>query len=48
LNDAEQYGAVKMRLFHAFDEVEDMMVNGRRLLVSGESLDAATEALGVE
>ena len=48
LNDAEQYGAVKMRLFQAFDEVEDMMVNGRRLLVSGESLDAATEALGVE
>jgi hypothetical protein len=48
LNDAEQYGAVKMRLFQAFDEVEDMMVNGRQLLVSGESLDAATEALGVE
>ena len=25
LTDAEQYGAVKMRLFRAFDEVENMM-----------------------
>ncbi len=48
LNDAEQYGAVKMRLFQAFDEIEDMMIHGRRLLVSRESLEAATETLGVE
>jgi hypothetical protein len=48
LNEAEQYGAVKMRLFQAFDEVEDMMSEGRRLLVSGESLEVATEKLGVE
>ncbi len=48
LNDAEQYGAVKMRLFQAFDEVEDMMAAGRRLLVSEDSLQGATERLGVE
>lgn len=48
LNGAEQYGAVKMRLFQAFDEVEDMMANGRRLSVNGESLEGATEKLGVE
>lgn len=48
LNDAEQYGAVKMRLFQAFDEIEDMMSSGRRLLVARESLDAATKTLGVE
>ena len=48
LNEAEQYGAVKMRLFQAFDEVEDMMAAGRRLLVSEGSLQGATEKLGVE
>jgi hypothetical protein len=48
LTDAEQYGAVKMRLFQAFDEIEDMMADGRRLVVSGEALQGATESLGVE
>jgi glutathione S-transferase len=48
LNEAEQYGAVKMRLFQAFDEIEDLMANGRRLLVSEESLEDATGKLGVE
>src|SRR5713101_3324288 len=48
LNEAEQYGAVKVRLFQAFDEIEDMMVNGRRLTVSEDSLQGATERLGVE
>jgi hypothetical protein len=48
LNGAEQYAAVKMRLFQAFDEIEDMMASGRRLLVARESLDAATKTLGVE
>src|ERR1700730_7848189 len=31
LTVAEQYGAVKMRLFQGFDEIEDMMASGRRL-----------------
>ncbi|MGZ4836045.1 MAG: hypothetical protein ACXVZZ_10460 [Terriglobales bacterium] len=48
LNEAEQYGAVKMRLFQAFDEIEDMMASGRRLLVSQDSLQDATGKLGVE
>jgi hypothetical protein len=48
LNEAEQYGAVKMRLFQAFDEIEDMMAHGRRLLVSDSTLQDATEKLGVE
>src|ERR1700722_16956166 len=34
--EAEQYGAIKMRLFHAFDEIEDMMAKGRRLVMSEE------------
>lgn len=48
LNDAEQYGAVKMRLFRAFDEIEDMMANGRRLLVTAEALEQAAGQLGLE
>jgi hypothetical protein len=48
LNEAEQYGAVKVRLFQAFDEIEDMMANGRRLLVSVDSLEVSTQRLGVE
>jgi hypothetical protein len=47
LNDAEQYGAVKMRLFQAFDEVEDMMNHGRQLLIDRAALDEALSALGV-
>jgi hypothetical protein len=47
LNDAEQYGAVKMRLFKAFDEVGDMMRHGRQLLIDKEALDQALGALGV-
>jgi hypothetical protein len=48
LTEAEQYGAVKMRLFQAFDEIEDMLAQGRRLVVSEESLERALGALGVQ
>jgi hypothetical protein len=48
LTEAEHYGAVKMRLFQAFDEIADMMAKGRRLVVSEESLEAALGALGVQ
>ena len=48
LTDAEQYGAVKMRLFQAFDEIGDMLAQGRRLVVSEESLETALNALGVQ
>jgi len=48
LADAEQYGAVKMRLFEAFDQVEDMMGHGRELKLDAESLDRLTAALGVQ
>jgi hypothetical protein len=48
LTEAEQYGAVKMRLFRAFDEIEDMRAAGRRLVVSAEGLETALAALGVQ
>ena len=48
LTDAEQYGAVKMRLFSAFDEIENMMEQGRQLLVDASVLERALATLGVE
>jgi hypothetical protein len=48
LTDAEQYGGVKMRLFEAFDQVENMMANGRQLTLDGESLERMLATLGVQ
>jgi hypothetical protein len=48
LTDAEQYGAVKLRLFQAFDEVEDLMAQGRQLWVDSGNLEKALAALGVD
>jgi hypothetical protein len=48
LSGAEQYAAVKMRLFRAFDELEDMSGQGRRLQVELEFLEEALTELGVE
>lgn len=48
LSDAEQYAAVKMRLFRAFDEIENMQVDGRRLQIDSSSLESFLAALGVE
>ena len=47
LTDAEQYAAVKMRLFQAFDELEDMMAEGRSLIVDRENLGSLLQTLGV-
>jgi len=48
LNDAEQYAAVKMRLFRAFDELEDVMSAGRRLSIDSTLLEEALASLGVD
>lgn len=48
LNEAEQYAAAKLRLFRAFDELEDVKSNGRRLLVDGSLLEESLSGLGVE
>jgi hypothetical protein len=48
LNDAEQYAAAKMRLFRAFDELEDVKTHGRRLNLEAELLEGALSSLGVE
>jgi hypothetical protein len=48
LTDAEQYAAVKMRLFQAFDEVEDLPQRGRELVVDATALGTALSTLGVD
>ena len=48
LTDAEQYAAVKLRLFRAFDELEDVKTHGRRLSIDDSLLEEAMAALGVE
>ena len=47
LNDAEQYAGAKLRLFQAFDEIEDMMSDGRRLAINPEQLEVLLAGLGV-
>ena len=48
LSDSEQYAAVKMRLFRAFDEVEEMQTHGRQLQIDLASLEESLKSLGVE
>jgi hypothetical protein len=47
-SEAEEYGAAKLRLFQAFDEIEDMMAAGRQLRVDLASLEQAFATLGVD
>jgi hypothetical protein len=48
LSDAEQYAAAKLRLFRAFDEIEDLKGHGRRLIIDAPLLDESLTSLGVE
>ena len=48
LNEAEQYAAAKLRLFRAFDELEDVKTDGRRLTIDGALLEESLTTLGVE
>ena len=48
LTEAEQYGAVKMRLFEAFDQVENMLTDGRRLAIDPVTLERLLTTLWVQ
>jgi hypothetical protein len=48
LNDAEQYAAAKLRLFRAFDEIEDVKGQGRRLMIDSGLLEESLTSLGVD
>lgn len=48
LNDAEQYAAAKLRLFRAFDELDDVKTHGRRLNIDSVLLEETLSSLGVD
>jgi len=48
LVDAEKYAAAKMKLLRAFDEIADLLRDGRRLLVGAEDLELLLRQVGVE
>jgi len=48
LADSEQYAAVKLRLFRAFDELENVQAEGRQLEVDEPFLEESLASLGVE
>jgi hypothetical protein len=48
LTEAERYAAAKLRLFQAFDELEDVKTQGRRLVIDVELLQDALTKLGVD
>jgi len=48
LGDTERYAAAKLRLFRAFDELEDLRTHGRRLVIDPALLEEALASLGVE
>lgn len=47
LTEAERYAAAKLRLFRGFDEIENMMVEGRNLLIDASALEGLLHAVGV-
>jgi hypothetical protein len=48
LSGSEQYAAVKMRLFRAFDEAGSMQKEGRQLQVDAAFLEDSLASLGVD
>jgi hypothetical protein len=48
LTQPEQYAAAKLRLFRAFDELDDLQARGRRLVVDAGTLEESLASLGVE
>jgi hypothetical protein len=48
LSEPEQYAAVKLRLMQAFDEIPDMLKDGRRLRLDAEQLPVLLESIGVD
>ncbi len=48
LNEPEQYAAAKLRLLQGFDEIENMLAEGRRLVLDAGQLTELLAGLGVE
>ena len=47
LNEAERYAAAKLRLFQGFDEIENMMAEGRSLSINNSQLEDLLLAVGL-
>ena len=47
LTDSEQYAAAKLRLLRGFDEVDNMLQDGRRLALDSVSLEDLLAPLGL-
>ena len=47
LNEAELYAAAKLRLFRGFDEIENMICEGRNLLIDASQLEDLLLAVGL-
>ena len=48
LSEAERYGSVKVRLFQAFDDIEDLRQSGRELVIDSTTLEEAMAHLRVD
>lgn len=48
LSDSEQYAAVKLRLFRAFDEEPALQAGTRRFWLDAQFLDESLASLGIE
>jgi hypothetical protein len=48
LTEPEQYAGVKLRLLRGFDEITDMLRDGRRLRLDGELLTELLDSIGVD
>lgn len=48
LTEPEQYAAAKLRLFRAFDELQNLPAEGRRLVIDAHSLEESLAGLGVD
>jgi hypothetical protein len=48
LTEPERYAAAKLRLFRAFDELEDVKDQGRRLVIDGPALGESLKILGLD
>ena len=46
--DSEQYAAAKLRLFRAFDEIENVRSDGRHLLIDAPLLEELLSSLGLD
>lgn len=47
LSDTEQFAAVKLRLFRAFDEIENLEAPGCKVEIEAGFLDEALASLGI-